>query len=79
MDLRFLQGRVYALRLLDPMTQTREEAQRWRDLVTNLDEAGIYAFLQGRQLKPEDAKRLEYVKQARPWATGATSWASRSP
>ncbi len=65
MDLRFLQGRVYALRLLDPMTQTREEAQRWRDLVTNLDEAGIYAFLQGRQLKPEDAKRLEYVKQAK--------------
>ncbi len=65
MDLRFAQGRVYALRLLDPMTQAREEAQRWKDLVGALDEAGIYAFLEGRRLKPEDAKRLEYIKQAK--------------
>ena len=65
MDLRFSRGRVYALRLLDPMTQTREEAQRWRDLVTNLDEDGIYVFLEGCRLKAEDAKRLEYIKQAK--------------
>ncbi len=65
MDLRFLQGRVYALRLLDPMTQTREEAQRWRELVAGLDEDGIYQFLEGRPLKPEDAKRLEYIKRAK--------------
>jgi hypothetical protein len=65
MDLRFSQGRVYALRLLDPMTQNREEAQRWRELVGGLDEDGIYRFLEGRQLKPEDAKRLELLKQAK--------------
>ncbi len=65
MDLRFSRGRVHALRLLDPMTQTREEAQRWRDLVAALDETGIYAFLEGRRLKPEDAKRLEYIKKAK--------------
>ena len=47
------------------MTQAREEAQRWRDLVTGLDEAGIYTFLEGRSLKPEDAKRLEYIKKAK--------------
>lgn len=65
MDLRFPQGRVYALRLLDPMTQTREEAQRWRDVVAGLDEEGIYTVLEGRPLKPEDAKRLEYIKKAK--------------
>lgn len=65
MDLRFPQGRVNALRLLDPMTQTREEAQRWRELVAGLDEEGIYRFLEGRPLKPEDARRLEYIRQAK--------------
>lgn len=65
MDLRFCRGRVYALRLLDPMTQTREEAQRWRDLVAALDEDGIYAFLEGRRLKPEDANRLALIKEAK--------------
>ena len=65
MDLRFSQGRVYALRLLDPMTQTREEAQRWRDLVTALDEEGICKFLEGRSLKPEDAQRLELIRKAK--------------
>ncbi len=65
MDLRFARGRVYALRLLDPMTQTREEAQRWRDLVAALDEEGIYTFLRGRLLKPEDARRLELIKRAK--------------
>lgn len=65
MDLRFAQGRVYALRLLDPMTQNREEGQRWRELVGALDEDGIYKSLEGRRLKPEDAKRLEYIKQAK--------------
>ena len=65
MDLRFSRGRVYALRLLDPLTQTREEAQRWRDPVASLDEEGIYKFLEGRPLKPEDAKRLELIKKAK--------------
>jgi hypothetical protein len=65
MDLRFSQGRVYALRLLDPMAQTREEAQRWRDLVGGLDEEGIYAFLHGRQLAIEDARRLALIQQAK--------------
>ncbi len=65
MDLRFSQGRMYALRLLDPMAQTREEAQRWRDLVGALDEEGIYAFLQGRQLKAGDAQRLALIAQAK--------------
>jgi len=65
MDLRFSQGRVYALRLLDPMAQTREEAQRWRELVASQDEEGIYAFLQGRQLKPDDARRLALIQQAK--------------
>ena len=65
MDLRFAQGRVYALRLLDPMTQTREEAQRWRDLVAALDEGGISIFLEGRRLKPEDARRLELIQRAK--------------
>ncbi len=65
MDLRFARGRVYALRLLDPMTQTRDEAQRWRELVAGLDEEGIYTFLQGRRLKPEDAQRLELTRRAK--------------
>lgn len=65
MDLRFSRGRVHALRLLDPMTQTREEAHRWRDLVGALDENGIYTFLEGRRLKPEDVQRLELIKQAK--------------
>ncbi len=65
MDLRFSQGRVYALRLLDPMAQTREEAQRWRDLVAALDEEGIYGFLRGRQLRPEDARRLALIQEAK--------------
>ena len=65
MDLRFSQGRVYALRLLDPVAQTREEAQRWRDLVAALDEEGIHTFLQGRRLKPEDAQRLALIQQAK--------------
>jgi hypothetical protein len=65
MDLRFSQGRVYALRLLDPTTKTREEAQRWRDLVASLDEEGIYQFLEGRQVKPDDAKRLALIRQAK--------------
>lgn len=65
MDLRFSRGRVYALRLLDPMTQTREEAQRWRDLVAALDEDGIYKFLEARPLKPEDRKRLDLIRQAK--------------
>ncbi len=65
MDLRFSRGRVYGLRLLDPVTQTREEEQRWRNLVAALDEEGIYPFLQGRRLKPEDAQRLELIKRAK--------------
>lgn len=65
MDLRFSRGRVYALRLLDPMTTTREEAQRWRELVANLDEDGITAFLEGRWMKPEDTQRLELIRQAK--------------
>ena len=65
MDLRFSRGRVNALRLLDPMARTREEAQRWRDLVGALDEGGIYTFLQGRQLKPEDTQRLALIQQAK--------------
>ncbi len=65
MDLRFARGRVYALRLLDPMTQTREEAQRWRECVAGLDEEGIHTFLEGRRLKPEDAQRLEFIKRAK--------------
>jgi len=65
MDLRFSRGRVHALRLLDPMTQRREEAHRWRDLVGALDENGIYAFLEGRRLKPDDVQRLELIKQAK--------------
>ncbi len=65
MDLRFSQGRVYALRLLDPAAPTREEALRWRHLVADLDEAGLYAFLEGRQLKPEDAQRLALIRRAK--------------
>src|SRR5574341_516139 len=65
MDLRFSQGRVYALRLLDPNVDTREDAQRWRELVTNLDEDGIYNFLEGRWIKPEDTQRLGLIKQAK--------------
>ena len=65
MDLRFARGRAFALRLLDPMAQTREEAQRWRDLVAALDEDGIYKFLEGRRLKPEDAQRLEFITKAK--------------
>jgi len=45
--------------------QTREKAQRWRELVTNLDEDGIYAFLEGQWIKPEDTQRLELIKQAK--------------
>lgn len=65
MDLRFSQGRVYALRLLDPMTRNREEAQRWQGLLANADEDGIYAFMKGRALKPEDARRLELIIRAK--------------
>ncbi len=65
MDLRFSRGRVYGLRLLDPMIETVEDARRWRDLVAGQDEDGIYKFLGGRPLKPEDKQRLEFIKQAK--------------
>ena len=65
MDLRFPQGRVYALRLLDPMTKSRDEEMRWRELLANQEEDSILAFLEGRPLTPEDRKRLDLIKRAR--------------
>jgi hypothetical protein len=65
MDLRFPQGRVNALRLLDPMTTSREDEGRWRELLSAMDEAGIVAFLEGRFLKPEDQTRLDLIKRAK--------------